>query len=298
VTEGLPFSDNSFDYVRLNDTMAVIPQDCWDFVLSEIHRVMTPGGRLELIHDQLCFSSVSRDASVSSAKRMTTPPRSKIRPHDDDWEAEMRNCNNLERLYLEMLAQRYGVHPQPRAILLDAIQRQFGNGGLVKTSNFHVCLPSKDFVARNCDGALKGTEPKRREFGLGITIDWGPEKSIKTGAKAPRSHHGRSFSLTNLSLTLNKKLAKAIDAVQSPPACARYQPPGVVVFPTSSDGSRRPMTFISMSPTELEMHSNKHVHSVISAKSALEAHNDELRVKGKPSISHEVLDDALWQYSL
>jgi hypothetical protein len=278
--------------------MAVIPQDCWNFVLSEIHRVMTPGGRLELIHDQLCFSSVGRDASVGSAKRMTTPPRSKTRPHDNDWEAEMRNCDNLERLYLEMLAQRYGVHPQPRAILLDAIQKQFGNGGLVKTSNFHVCLPSKDFVAQNCAGALKGAEPKKREFGLGITIDWGQEKSVKTSAKSSRYHHGKSFSLTNLPLILNKKSAKATDAVQSPPTGERYQPPGVVVVPTSSDGSRRPMTLISMSPTELEMHSNKHVHSVISAKFALEAHNDELRVNGKPSISHKTLDDALWQYSL
>ncbi len=58
------------------------------------------------------------------------------------------------------------------------------------------------------------------------------------------------------------------------------------------------MTFLPMSPTELDMHSNKHVHSVISAKLALELHIDELQQKGKPSWSHEALDDALWQYAM
>lgn len=32
-----------------------IPQDCWSFVISEVQRVLTPGGRLELIDDQLMF---------------------------------------------------------------------------------------------------------------------------------------------------------------------------------------------------------------------------------------------------
>jgi len=84
---------------------------------------------------------------------------------------------------------------------------------------------------------------------------------------------------------------------QLSPVGAPYQPPGVVVVHSSLEDTRR-MTFHPMSSTELDMHSNKHVHSVISAKLALEAHVDELRKKGKPSISHEALNDALWQYAL
>jgi hypothetical protein len=86
--------------------------------------------------------------------------------------------------------------------------------------------------------------------------------------------------------------------VQLSPAGAPYQPPGLVVVFTSSEATRHPMTYLPMSPTELDMHSNKHVHSVISAKLALEAHIDELREKGKPSMSHEALDEALWQYAM
>ena len=86
--------------------------------------------------------------------------------------------------------------------------------------------------------------------------------------------------------------------VQLSPAGAPYRPPGLVVVHTSSEATCRPMTYLPMSPTELDMHSNKHVHSVISAKLALEAHVDELRENGKPSMSHEALDEALWQYAM
>ncbi|KAI0257247.1 S-adenosyl-L-methionine-dependent methyltransferase [Lactifluus subvellereus] len=320
ITEALPFPDNSFDYVRLNDAMAAIPRDRWDFVLSEIHRVLSQGGRLELIHDQLCFSFVGPDAPVDctftstthdphrssyarGTRKIATPPHSRRSPYEG-WEAEVLNCRDLERLYLEMLARRYGVHPQPRAVLVDAIQRRFGNGGLVKISNAHVCLPSQDFVARSCAGALKkkSAEPKKRDFGIGITIDWGQDKPSKADAKPPAAAAppppGDGFSLTNLPPFLSKKAAKVMGVVQLSPAGAPYQPPGVVVVRTCSDRVRRSVTFMPMSPTELEMHSNKHMHSVISAKLALEAHIEELQEKGKPSMSREGLDDALWQYSL
>jgi hypothetical protein len=303
--------------------MAAIPRDRWDFVFSEVYRVMSPGGRLEVIHDQLCFPSVRPDAPISgtfasatrefhrnsyvrnavkeryAAKCVTTPSHSRRSSHDD-WVTEMRNCGNLERLYLEMLAQRYGVHPQPRAILADTIQRVFGDVGLVKVSDVHVCLPSQDFVARSCPRALKSTEPRRREFGLGITIDWGQDKISKMDLNPPaaRPPPGKSLSFTNLPPVLSKKAAKVMGVVEQSPAGKPYQPPGVVVVRSSSGGARRSMMFMPMSPTEIEMHSNKHAHSVISAKLALEAHNEELREKGKPSMSHEALDDALWRYAL
>jgi hypothetical protein len=98
---------------------------------------------------------------------------------------------------------------------------------------------------------------------------------------------------------LSKKAASLMGVVQLSPAGAPYQPPGlVVVFHSSEATWHPPMTYLPISATELDMHSNKHVHSVISAKLALEAHIDELREKGKPSMSHETLDEALWQYAM
>jgi hypothetical protein len=306
--------------VRLNDAAAVIPGERWDFVLLEIHRVLCPGGRLELIHDQLCFSSIGPEtpvsctfADVAKGKVTMRPPESKKSPYED-WEAEMRNCNDIERLYLDMLAQRYGIHPLPRAILLDAIRRRFGDEGLINVSNAHVCLPSREFMTqthassspKNC---IKSSS-KKRDFGISITIDWGNEKPSKTigwlpppapavpPQQVPAPAVAADYVSTSLPPVLSKKAASLMGVVQLSPAGAPYQPPGLVAVYTSSEATWHPMTYLPMSPTELDMHSNKHVHSVISAKLALEAHIDELREKGKPSMSHETLDEALWQYAM
>ena len=292
--------------MRLNDAVAVIPGERWDFVLSEIHRVLCPGGRLELIHDQLCFSSIGSGTPVSctfanAEKDKGTmgsmfPPESKKSPYED-WEAEMRNCSDVERLYLDMLAQRYGIHPLPRTILLDAIRGRFGDEGLINVSNAHVCLPSREFMTRtHASSSRKNSiksSSKRRDFGISITIDWGNEKPSKTigwvpPAPAPvvppqqvsvaaAASPAEYASLTSLPPVLSKKAASLMGVVQLSPAGAPYHPPGLVVVYTSSEATWHPMTYLPMSPTELDMHSNKHVHSVISAKVALEAHIDELR---------------------
>ncbi|KAK0481803.1 hypothetical protein IW261DRAFT_1563094 [Armillaria novae-zelandiae] len=51
----LPFHDGSFDMVRMANLSLCIPYSKWEFVLSEVYRVLTVGGRLELIDDQLFF---------------------------------------------------------------------------------------------------------------------------------------------------------------------------------------------------------------------------------------------------
>jgi hypothetical protein len=249
-----------------------------------------------------------------------SPPESKKSPYED-WEAEMRNCSDIERLYLDMLAQRYGIHPLPRAILLDAIRRRFGNDGLINAFNAHVCLPSREFMTRthassSPQNGIKSSS-KKRDFGISITIDWGNEKPSKTIGwqpppapapapapavplqQVPAAAAAAEFvSLTSLPPVLSKKAASLMGVVQLSPVGAPYQPPGLVVVYTSSEAASHPMTYLPMSPTELDMHSNKHVHSVISAKLALEAHIDKLREKGKPSMSHETLDEGLWQYAM
>jgi len=305
--------------VRLNDAVAAIPGESWDFVLSEIHRVLCPGGRLELIHDQLCFSSIGPEIAVSCsfanaangkiAMRDMSLPESKKSPYEE-WEAEMRNCSDIERLYLDMLAQRYGIHPLPRAILLDAIRRRFGDGGLINVSNAHVCLPSREFMTRtHASSSPKNSiksSAKKRDFGISITINWGSERPSKKigwqpppAVAPPQQVSGAEYvSLASLPPVLNKKAATLMGVAQLSPAAAPYLPPGLVVVYTSSEGSWHPMTYLPMSPTELDVHSNKHVHSVISAKLALDAHIDELREKGKPSMPHEALDEALWQYAM
>ena len=49
IEQGLPFSDNSFDYIYSCNALEEIRPQYWDFVLSEINRVAKHGSILELV---------------------------------------------------------------------------------------------------------------------------------------------------------------------------------------------------------------------------------------------------------
>jgi len=51
----LPFADESFDLVRMSCLALCVTSDSWIFVLQEVCRVLTLGGRLELIEDEMFF---------------------------------------------------------------------------------------------------------------------------------------------------------------------------------------------------------------------------------------------------
>lgn len=73
----LPFADESFDFVRMANLSLCIPYNLWYTVLSEVMRVLTYGGRLELIDDEIMFS-YGRDefplpASPSPAPMINIP---------------------------------------------------------------------------------------------------------------------------------------------------------------------------------------------------------------------------------
>ncbi|TDL28158.1 hypothetical protein BD410DRAFT_824878 [Rickenella mellea] len=59
VAYSLPFDDHSFDLVRLADLTLCIPYSRWETLLEEVRRVLTPGGRVEIIDDHLFFPYVS-----------------------------------------------------------------------------------------------------------------------------------------------------------------------------------------------------------------------------------------------
>ena len=48
IFEGLPFADDSFDFVFQRLLVGAIPKDKWPFVIRELIRVLKPGGYLEV----------------------------------------------------------------------------------------------------------------------------------------------------------------------------------------------------------------------------------------------------------
>jgi len=51
----LPFPSKTFDYIRMANLVLCIPFDKWETLMTEVHRVLAPGGRLEFIDDQIFF---------------------------------------------------------------------------------------------------------------------------------------------------------------------------------------------------------------------------------------------------
>ncbi|KAF5332767.1 hypothetical protein D9611_005097 [Ephemerocybe angulata] len=51
----LPFHAKSFEFVRMANLSLCIPYDAWMPLLAEVRRVLTNGGRLELIDDEMLF---------------------------------------------------------------------------------------------------------------------------------------------------------------------------------------------------------------------------------------------------
>ncbi|TRM60826.1 hypothetical protein BD626DRAFT_122559 [Schizophyllum amplum] len=71
LTQSLPFEDETFDLVRMANLTYAIPFNQWEQVLREAKRVLTVGGRLELIDDHVFFSY--GDTTLLSAAPWTNP---------------------------------------------------------------------------------------------------------------------------------------------------------------------------------------------------------------------------------
>ncbi|KAF9486494.1 hypothetical protein BDN70DRAFT_16626 [Pholiota conissans] len=58
----LPFPAKRFDFVRMANLALCIPKDRWESLFQEVHRVLAPGGRLEVIDDQIQFPYAKKPA--------------------------------------------------------------------------------------------------------------------------------------------------------------------------------------------------------------------------------------------
>ncbi|KAI0778770.1 hypothetical protein BD413DRAFT_117240 [Trametes elegans] len=71
----LPFPDDSFDLVRMANLTLCIPINRWRFVLTQVRRVLKPGGRLELIDDDMFFPRVPPHPRLAMDMPPIPPPK-------------------------------------------------------------------------------------------------------------------------------------------------------------------------------------------------------------------------------
>ena len=53
IFDGLPFEDDTFDFVFQRLLVASIPKDKWPLIINELTRVLKPGGYLEVNNDEI-----------------------------------------------------------------------------------------------------------------------------------------------------------------------------------------------------------------------------------------------------
>ncbi|KAH9939809.1 hypothetical protein B0H21DRAFT_31146 [Amylocystis lapponica] len=72
--DGLPFSNDEFDMVRVAWIARAVPEDKWDALFEELVRIMKPGAAFELLEEDLYFPGKPRDLpSPKSSSRFTSP---------------------------------------------------------------------------------------------------------------------------------------------------------------------------------------------------------------------------------
>ncbi|KAI0064976.1 hypothetical protein BV25DRAFT_1822755 [Artomyces pyxidatus] len=73
--DGLDYPDNTFDIVRISYCSLTLAEQEWHFLVKDAHRILKPGGVLEIVEDDLIFPGVRENTpSPPSSPPPSLPP--------------------------------------------------------------------------------------------------------------------------------------------------------------------------------------------------------------------------------
>ncbi|CAK5273495.1 unnamed protein product [Mycena citricolor] len=172
IKQALPFPDGTFQLVRMANLALCIPHERWDFVLNQVWRVLSIGGRLEFIDDQMFFpygkpavlDAPQLDTSIPSTafsrlsladvvaggdgdseiynveeeqeEETSTPTESHVDP--EVWHEQAASARELESLFESMMNLKYGIHLRPNEFVFEMLVRAFG--GVKEITAMHLTL--------------------------------------------------------------------------------------------------------------------------------------------------------------
>ena len=317
----LPFPDGKFDLVRMANLSLCIPYDRWEFILMEVHRVLTRHGRLEFIDDQIFYpygNPPSRPSSTSSSSS------SKHSSFDEDFfdsdgsdegidldlcprprhafpdplphrQTLTRRSKHLETVFEKMLEQRYRIHPRPHLFILHLLENIFGTDSVRKFPNKHLLLaPSeqppfdghKDADRTSLKSTDSGFASGSSSSSLHRKKSWYPLSREKE-KRADKLDISDSSLREEACLEANRRKAALVLGLE-PRSGKPSQSPGLVLYPS---------TYIPIAPLELEMHACKHMHVLMGCRSALGDYVAQFKdEKGLPLVDERGFRDFMWDY--
>ena len=109
--QGIPFPDHSVEAITESHALMYVDPTAWSFVFSEIARVLVPGGRLRMTHDNIGGPGSSRPVIRPRATVATTPDL--FLDHLEDAGLAARIVHEDETGFTDrsLIQQNYGKEP-------------------------------------------------------------------------------------------------------------------------------------------------------------------------------------------
>jgi len=260
--------------------------------------------------------SISRSSSSSSDDHgvLREPVHSPLSPlsssppldttSETSWIDEREAAADMETMFEVMANNHLNMSSTPHRLFVRALDDVYGSGNSGQLKSFHLKIapielaPSQDEAEtrkRNWRGKMvekkskikdiiaeetiptsvvPGTISAKAAGRLGISPS---ELSNMPFAEKPTSRQGSTPSLSSSVSTSTVSLTATVQ-----------QSPGLLIWPN---------TFIPMPADELEMHVCRHIHTLLSCKSALLDYLSGLRDEsGEPYLTKQEISDRLWDY--
>ncbi|KAJ4497763.1 hypothetical protein C8R41DRAFT_917148 [Lentinula lateritia] len=308
----LPFPDQSFDLVRMANLTYAISYDKWEYVLGEVCRVLSIGGRLELIDDHIFFpygkplSSPPTLPPINSEAHRRNRPSSQ-EPYDPDLYGVRADDEGDASDTATLNGNRAGPRPHR-----NARSSPLGVTTSAATSAF-VSVPNVEFQywTEQVDASqeLEALFEQMMNFRFGIHLCpsefiqemlsqiFGHSREVRTMHLTTALHDTRPITPTNTfpadsKESLSAQRTRASSSHAPDPDVEPVDPnernselsPGLVLWPS---------TLLPMSNTELQAHAMKHPRILLSSKAALSDHASE-------TLDIDTEDDtfmeAMWEY--
>ena len=241
-------------------------------------------------------STKSRFSSVVDTDDL--PPQPAYDPVAE-WNQNVDNSKSLEKLFEDMLSRKFSVHPRPSKFVDKAIDKVFGRYNQSRLHEFNLYLAPP--LNQDSDNSSVGSSETQGSAGLKkagkdfakwvASVEWDhhKEKEKKPRAKGDRSS-GESINFSPVPDAINSKVADRLGIKPTSPQASHShaaQSPGLILWPA---------TFIPIPPFELEMHTCKHLHSLIGCKAALTEYLEDIAQEHHLPFDEQMVDDLIWDY--
>ncbi|KIM45675.1 hypothetical protein M413DRAFT_66074 [Hebeloma cylindrosporum] len=303
----LPFSNDSFDLVRMSCLALCITSDSWIFVLQEVFRVLMVGGRLELIDDFIFFpygkestllgipDAAIKPQAPSPAPRLDiTIPSASLRTFSI-YAGEIINPGlgiGLDDEGTKAFYKLYGVEEEDVADTATLSGRSGIHAPAVPSYNPQTTQTRTD-TSRNFDiklhswtRACNNSEDLEALFEHMLVHKFGINKNpseFVLGLMKEVFGHAQEINTMHITLASPKpgmdngepshrRQNSSFPGSSRRESMGLSQAPGLVLWPS---------TFIPMDQAEIEIHASKHLRMLLSCKDFLLEHAIEVTDDGE-----------------